>query len=61
MFQGKQPFDTTTDQAVRKLYAVWLGYSRMFVDEAEHLPRTLRVERLKSLRAELESVQSAAV
>jgi hypothetical protein len=39
VFQARQPFDANTDEAVRKLYAVWLGYSRMFVEEAEYLGR----------------------
>ena len=39
VFQARQPFDANTDEVVRKLYAVWLGYSRMFVEEAEYLSR----------------------
>ena len=39
VFQARQPFDAHTDETVRKLYAIWLGYSRMFVEEAEYLSR----------------------
>ena len=39
VFQARRPFDSHTDETVRKLYAVWLGYSRMFVEEAEYLTR----------------------
>lgn len=39
VFRGQEAFDPTTEGPIRKLYAVWLGYSGMFEDEAEYLGR----------------------
>lgn len=39
MVQARQPFNVSTDEADLELYAVWLGYSRMVVEESEYLSR----------------------
>jgi hypothetical protein len=39
VFRGRVAFDPKTEGSIRTLYAVWLGYSQMFVEKAEYLGR----------------------